>query len=66
MTEKYRNRAMRGRQSKRRRGRRGGEIITKGSCKGEDRQILSKGETLGIVGGFKADDKDSFISLYSR
>ena len=43
-----------------------GEIITKGSCKGEDRQILSKGEQLGIVGGFKADNKDSFISRYSR
>lgn len=42
MTGKYRNRAIRGRQRKRRRGKIGGEIITKGSCMGENRHIMRK------------------------
>lgn len=39
MTKNTENRAMEERQSKGRRARIGGKIITKGSCKGEDRQI---------------------------
>lgn len=60
--QKKKKRAIRERRSKRRRGRIGGEMITKGTCKGEDGQIMrtEKNEE------WEEDDRDSFMRRYSR